>query len=262
MAPLLVAAVAMVSVTADTFVGGPATTFVPKRSVLSMSEQILPVLQLRGGATAAASATTGEDEIEFESSDEDLDESEEVDDEVTKLDPKLAKATQQKAATIKTKMAKQAVEAAVKPQKKKSSSSLVSLLHIPYIIKACLNPFVFWKMTRGYWASLTNLDYLAAKVDSSQDLRSALEEKAKKSGGSPRGKRRFKPGQAKVRKHCLNFKLILETIDARLTWFCVDSVGPAATQHLRLRKECLQGDVRADLCWSLHIPRHSYSSML
>jgi hypothetical protein len=53
-------------------------------------------------------------------------------------------------------------------------------------------------MTKAYFASLFNLDYLAE--DSSQDLRSALEEKAKKSGsaGGRKGKRMMKPGQAKT----------------------------------------------------------------
>lgn len=191
---LLVALVVtmVVSVTADAFLGGPATTFLAKPGV-PVDEHFVT---LRGGAAAAAAVI--EDEIEFESSDEDLDD-EEDEDEEEELDPKLAKATQQKAATIRTKIAKQAVASAVKPQKKKSSSSLMSLIHIPYIIKACLNPFTFVKMTKAYWSSLVNLEYLAERTDSSQDLRSALEAKAKKSGGSSRGKRKFKPGQAKVR---------------------------------------------------------------
>ena len=53
-------------------------------------------------------------------------------------------------------------------------------------------------MTKAYWASLFSLDY-GKKADSSQDLRSALEEKAKKAtGGPPKRKRKMKPGQAKT----------------------------------------------------------------
>jgi hypothetical protein len=203
----LVAAIVMVSVSADSFLAGPATAFVTKAGVRVAEHGMVVV---RGGAATTAVV---EDEIEFESSDEDVDESqeqeheeeeEEEEEEEAALDPKLAKATQQKAATIKTKMVKQAVAAAVKPQKKKSSSSLTRMFHIPYIIKACLNPFTFIQMTRAYWSSLINLEYLAEKADSSQNLRSALQEKAKKTGGSSRGKRKFKPGQAKVGIMCVS----------------------------------------------------------
>ena len=206
MTALVVAAsIVLVSVSADAFLGSPKTTFVAKPGVPCVPDRWVV---MRGGAAAATTAATLEDDIEFESSDEDLNESEkeeegDEDDEDEEaevdLDPKLAKATQQKAATIKTKMVKEAVAAVVKAPKKKSSSSLMSMLYVPYIIKACLNPFTFLKMTKAYWSSLINLEYLAANTDSSQNLRSALEAKAKKTGGSPRGKRKFKPGQAKVR---------------------------------------------------------------
>lgn len=201
---LLVAAMALVSlpvVMSDAFLGGPSATFVvvPHNSLLHAESSIVG---LRGGA-----ATVGDkEEIEFESSDEELEEEESEDEdeeemeETEDLDPKLAKSAQAKAASVKTKMAKVAVKAAVsasvpKKAKKKSSSSL---FHIPYIIKACMNPFTLMKMTRAYFASLVQLDYLKETEDSSQNLRSALEQKAKKGGGGNRGKRKFKPGQSKV----------------------------------------------------------------
>ena len=223
MAALVVAASIFLlgSVSADVlFRGGRTATFVVVTKPYG-GVQTFPLerwLEMRGGGgAAAATAATGEDDIEFESSDEDVneseDEEEEDEEEHVELDPKLAKATQQKAATIKTKMVKEAVAAVVKPPKKKSSVSLMSMLHVPYIIKACLNPFTFFQMTKAYWSSLFKLDYLAANTDSSQNLRSALEEKAKKSGGSPRGKRKFKPGQAKVRSEDTE-DVVLEDTDA------------------------------------------------
>jgi len=57
-------------------------------------------------------------------------------------------------------------------------------------------------MTKGYWLSLIDIRYMTKKEDSSQDLRSALEQKAKQGGGGSnkpsRGKRKMKPGQAKT----------------------------------------------------------------
>lgn len=196
----LIAAMALLilpGVVADAFLGGPSATFVvPQKSPLHAE---WAAVELRGGSTVGE-----KEEIEFESSDEELEEeSDEEEEEEEELDPTLAKSAQAKAASVKTKMAKEAVKAAVSAsvapkKKKKSSSSLLSFLHLPYIIKACMNPFTLMKMTRAYFASLVQLDYLKETEDSSQNLRSALEEKAKKGGGSTRGKRKFKPGQAKT----------------------------------------------------------------
>ena len=74
-------------------------------------------------------------------------------------------------------------------------------MKIPYIVRACLNPFTVIAMTKAYWQSLFNIHYM--EDDAAQPLRSALEEKAKKAGGSTGlggrgGKRRYKPGQAKT----------------------------------------------------------------
>lgn len=140
---------------------------------------------IRGGSSAI--------DVEIESSDE-----EETDDEEEEIVPKLAKATKKAA----TKVVKKSVAAALRPKKKKKKSGLMKLFKLPYIVKACLNPFVFFQMTVGYWKSLYNIDYMTEKVaDSSQDLRSALEQKARYGGGgkkSSRGKRKMKPGQAKT----------------------------------------------------------------
>mmetsp|Transcript_3920 Transcript_3920/g.9465 ORF Transcript_3920/g.9465 Transcript_3920/m.9465 type:complete len:207 (+) Transcript_3920:170-790(+) len=142
------------------------------------------LMSMRGGAATAI-------DVDIESSDEE--ESDEEEEEET-----LAKATKKAAA----KTVKKTVAAAMKPKKKKKKSSLMKFFRIPYIIKACLNPAVFYQMTVGYWKSLYNIDYMADKgADSSQDLRSALEQKARYGGAgkkSSRGRRKMKPGQAKT----------------------------------------------------------------
>lgn len=201
----LVVTMCLPYIMADTFLGGPSTTFVG-----GLNHRTVPSsVWVRGGD--ATTATDNQDDIEIESSEDEAEEEESNDEEEEEeegLDAKLVKSAQTKAATVKTKIAKAAVQAAiastVQPKVKKSSSrssnSLLKLLHIPYIVRACLNPFTVLKMTRAYFASLVQLDYLNDN-DSSKDLRSALQEKAKNSGGggaSPRGKRKFKPGKAKT----------------------------------------------------------------
>ena len=110
-------------------------------------------MRIRGGAVA----------IEIESSDE-----EETDDEEEEDVPKIAKATKKAA----KKAVKKSVAAAMKPKKKKSSLS--NFFRVPYIVKACLNPVVFFQMVGGYWKSLYNINYLADKVRSLVLLHMAL----------------------------------------------------------------------------------------
>ena len=116
---------------------------------------------VRGGA--AAVDVDEEDFSEIESSEEE----DEVEEEV---DPKLAKSALSAASKAKAK-AKTAAKAAVSSTlqataapKKTKKSGIMKLFTIPYIIKACLNPVVFIQMTKGYWASLVNLDYLKNNV--------------------------------------------------------------------------------------------------
>jgi hypothetical protein len=152
----------------------------------------------RGGATVSdETLLTTEEEEEEENELEDDEEEEEIVDTA-----KLAAATV--SATAKTKAKVEATKkASLKTEVNKKLTSTKkkkknSWLHIPYILKASLNPITFFAMTKAYWASLFNLDYLK-KADASQDLRSALEEKAKKGGTSNnKGRRKMKRGQAKT----------------------------------------------------------------
>lgn len=177
---------------ASTFTGGRLAFFKPLPLDATHSSTLEHLMTMRGGATVE------DDEIEFESSEEEEEEEEEDEE----FDARLVKSTQSAAASAKTKAAKAAISEVIAPKKSGSSSgTFLKLLQIPYIVRACLNPLTVMKMTQGYFASLLNLNYLDDKVDSSQDLRNALTEKAKKtspSKGGSRGKRKFKPGQAKV----------------------------------------------------------------
>lgn len=113
-----------------------------------------------------------------------------------------AVAQKKKAAAIKSKvkvvMASSSSTKAVSVPKKSSKGSVYKR-YVPYIIRACLNPLTLFAMTKAYFVSLCDINYL--KEEQSQTLRSALEEKARKqqpSSGPTRPKRKMKPGQAKT----------------------------------------------------------------
>lgn len=158
----------------------------------------------RGGEIADDDSEYDLDESEDEYDDESEEEEEVVKVKKTKLSSSAVKASA-KVMNQKTKQSKKIVNASLSTKKKKVSTPVAAkkskrkLLHIPYILKALLNPFTVFSMTRGYFASLLNIDYL--KEDTSQTLRSALQEKAKQQGGQskkPGRGRKMKPGQAKT----------------------------------------------------------------
>lgn len=164
--------------------------------------------ELRGGSTAIdldEIESSDEEAEETEGEEEESDYEEEEEDVVSSVAKSaktaLGKATQKAA----QKAVKTTVSAALKPKKKKKKSAaafgLMKYFRVPYIVKACLNPFVFIQMTKGYWASLFDVNYMKEKEDSSQDLRNALEQKARQGGaggGGRKGRKKMKPGQAKT----------------------------------------------------------------
>jgi hypothetical protein len=94
-----------------------------------------------------------------------------------------------------------AAKVAVTPVRKKVS--LLKRLHIPYIVRAAINPWTLFAMTKAYWASFFNLNFLQdLQPTAGLELRSALEEKAKRSpppgGSGNKGRRKMKRGQAKT----------------------------------------------------------------
>mmetsp|Transcript_31935 Transcript_31935/g.95626 ORF Transcript_31935/g.95626 Transcript_31935/m.95626 type:complete len:216 (-) Transcript_31935:340-987(-) len=172
---------------------GAKSAFIGRRIVDPCRQSEMLALSVRGGARRVY-----DDEDEYDSDVDEYDsESEEEEERVAML----SKSTRKAAVKVKSKKAavmKKAVSASLSQTKPKKQKSLLAILHVPYIMRACLNPFTFLAMTKAYFASLFNIDYLAE--DSSQTLRSALEDKAKKaaSTGGKKKKRQFKPGQAKT----------------------------------------------------------------
>jgi len=167
------------------------------------STKAAAILSIRGGQ-------------EYDSEEDDEDDSE-YDSEGEEAEPiavaakKLATATKSSIVNKKTKQTKARVSAVLSSS---SSGTAVKSAgrggkgiatyykrYVPHIVRACLNPIMLVKMTRAYFASLVDIHYL--KEEPSQNLRSALEEKARKQSpsagvASNKPKRKMKPGQAKT----------------------------------------------------------------
>ena len=113
-----------------------------------------PYLHIRGGD----SDSDNEYDEDTESEEED-----ETSAGLSAIPATLTKATQ-KAATkaVKTSVATAMKHTMTKKKKKKknNNSVITQYLRIPYIVKACFNPFVFYQMTKGYWSSLFSHNYL------------------------------------------------------------------------------------------------------
>lgn len=122
------------------------------------------LFQTRGGATVLDSDDEEEDsDVESEDESESEEEDEEFDAVMAASAAKAAaKSRARKAAATKQSVNAKLAKMPVKHSKKKSSTSILKMLHVPYILRALLNPITIFTMAKGYWASLFNLDYLKA----------------------------------------------------------------------------------------------------
>jgi hypothetical protein len=174
----------------------------PQTIQLNRNKNVGTIFSLRAGSI-------DDSEYDYEDSDEEeeYDEYDEEDeeDEDAKLSVSAIKAMK-KAQAKKQREAKSKVSTSLhkaatstsKPKPTKAKKTLKIMSKIPYVIRAFMNPFTVIAMTKGYFASLVNIDYM--KEDTSQTLRSALQQKAKTSpsGGKRSRARKMKPGQAKT----------------------------------------------------------------
>uniref|UniRef100_A0A7S1YH44 Uncharacterized protein n=1 Tax=Grammatophora oceanica TaxID=210454 RepID=A0A7S1YH44_9STRA len=173
-------------------VGNVGVASSPSRSKLL--PQRLPYVVPPGGdaSTLAADEEDEYDEYEEDEEDEELDPSM-----VNSMLKSSRKSKAKAAAAVKAEVSSQLKS---KTTKKQSRRSIVS--HIPYIIRASLNPFTVLAMTKAYFQSLFNFNFPKKEGDTAGELRSALEAKAKKSGssggGRNKGRRQMRPGQAKT----------------------------------------------------------------
>mmetsp|Transcript_7721 Transcript_7721/g.14565 ORF Transcript_7721/g.14565 Transcript_7721/m.14565 type:complete len:207 (-) Transcript_7721:497-1117(-) len=171
-----------------------STSTLCKHKPLLYSSQPI-VYSIRGGDVDITDSDDDDDDDDYLESDE---EEKEIEQEIEKLSASAKKVIEKSKDKKKAKI-KQTVSESLKVSKKKKSSGTSVLKKIPYILRAFMNPFTVFAMTKGYFASLFNIDYL--QQDISQSLRSALQEKAKSSppgGGGAKKARKMKPGQAKT----------------------------------------------------------------
>lgn len=243
-----IAAVLTDPVAAHTFSDGSCLAFSGQRQRLSEGapshhEYTTSQLFMRGGATGVENKNQidedeDEDEMELESSEEE-----------EELDPKLAKSTLSAASKRKAKAAG-AVKAAVSSKlqgettgsaaPKKKSNSILKLLKIPYIVRACLNPLLLVKMTKGYFASLFDFGYLENNKVSTVIVFDMLFIRALQvicthiveilTGGFTR----FEERSAGQGKEGSNRRFERKAKDE--TWPGQDAFGSSSAKHLRLKK--------------------------
>jgi hypothetical protein len=127
--------------------------------------------QLRGGSSAATAAVVDDEESEDDEMEDDDEE------EVGASDASMTRSIERAAQKAKNKAAKASKEAvsakllftAPTQHSKGKTQSLLKKLMVPYILRALLNPLTLIRMTRGYWASLFQLEYLKANVVRASD---------------------------------------------------------------------------------------------
>lgn len=173
LAALLLASLAVVARGDSFLASSPRAAFAPRRatqkhvvSTTTAAEAKNLLSALRGGATRLAEVEDLDSDDEEEELDDEEDEEEEEEEEGTSsLDASLAAAALKKTEKNKSKLqssktatVKKTVNAKLATPKKKKVSVL-KFLRVPYIVRACLNPFTVLSMTKHFWLSLVNLEY-------------------------------------------------------------------------------------------------------
>ena len=175
LAALLLASLAVVA-RGDAFLtSSPRAAFAKRIRLLSQRQQAElsaelhhDMVSLRGGATVVADEdedeeSEDEDEVvELDSDDEEVEEEEEEESKalVASLAAaalKSTKKTKAKTQLSKSSSVKKTMSSKLSTPKKKGS--LLKFFRVPYIIRACLNPFTVMSMSKHFWLSLVSLDY-------------------------------------------------------------------------------------------------------
>jgi len=182
----LLLVVATILALSCTDASNPSSTFIARTRVTQISSDQSLSLKTRGGAF---------DDSDDEEYSDDESESEE-EESISKSVVAAAKKSRKK----KTKSVKKAVSASLSKTKSPISSKKekTSLLKIPYVVRMFMNPLTVFAMTKAYFASLFNINYM--DEDPTQTLRSALEHKAKTAVnvGKKKPGKKMRRGQAKT----------------------------------------------------------------
>lgn len=113
--------------------------------------------KLRAGASS-------DDEYDEEYDLEEYDDEEEEDSAIDEKLSKAAEAVMEKARKKRAEETKAAIAATSTKVSKKKKRSLLKMLKLPYVLRAFLNPFTIAAMTKHYFASLFNVNYLEEQV--------------------------------------------------------------------------------------------------
>jgi hypothetical protein len=129
------------------------TTAFHPRSITHQSRVVVPssLLSLRGGSDS--------------DHDSEYDSEEEEEEPIIQKTKALASSTKSKLQKTKNASVKSAAAKAMsssKPIKTSGGNSVAKLYRrmVPHIIRACLNPFTFVRMSRAYFASLLDINYM------------------------------------------------------------------------------------------------------
>jgi len=174
-----------------------ASAYVLTKSTVSIQKDNIAFLIPKGGANAVEIEYDSDEEVdESESEYESESESEEEEEEAATLLKSTVASTAKR--QKKQKEETKSTMSAVLQKQKKKRKSMFPKIRLPYLLRACLNPFTLFSMTKTYWASLINISYLEELQESQKSLRPSFEEQAKFNPTPKKGKRKFKPGQAKT----------------------------------------------------------------
>jgi hypothetical protein len=135
------------------------TTAFQPQSITHLSQHVVAVpsslLSLRGGSDS-----------EYDDDESVYDSEEEEEEPIIQKTKALASSTKSKLQKTKNASVKSAAAKAMsssKPIKTTSGGNSVAKLYrrmVPHIIRACLNPFTFVRMSRAYFASLLDINYM------------------------------------------------------------------------------------------------------
>lgn len=117
-------------------------------------------IEFRGGASSVLADE--DEEVDLDEADEEISD-DEGEEEASKVGTKLAASAVKAADKTKSKKvsrAKAAVNTGLAETPKKSPKKKSRKLGLPYIVRVCMNPLTVFAMTKAYFASLFNLDYV------------------------------------------------------------------------------------------------------
>ena len=127
---------------------------VAETRIINESSSSQCILFVRGGS-AVEEADEDEEDDEHDVVDE-----EESDDEVEETVALKTSTVKSAQKSVKSQVAQAMKHSEPIKISRRKRKSILAVLKIPYILRACLNPFTFMAMTKAYFSSLFNINYL------------------------------------------------------------------------------------------------------